>query len=621
MISLVLMPFVPLERPSLGVSLLKSVLFQSGMDANIRYANLEFAQRLGPGLSFLIKGIRNEQLLGEWIFAQAAFDHTYDAETYLDSLPWDSIEARFGDPRGVRAQLHQARELAREFVSQLACELVNSGVRLVGASSMFSQNCATLALFREIRNLDPEVVTVMGGPNCEGQMGRALVDNFPYLDFVVSGEAEELVSELFAGILRSGRSLTPLPEGVMAAGRGQPGRRQIEDMDSIPLPDFADYFQTLERLPLGQDMRPGLLVESSRGCWWGQAHHCTFCGLNGHGMNYRSKSPQRVVEEYASLAATYGLKKFEAVDNILDMKYLETVIPQWAQDRPGYEIFYEVKANLKREQLELLAQAGVRWLQPGIESLHSGPLKLMRKGTTPTINLALLKWARELGIWVVWNVLCGFPGEEEGWYAEMADQTPWLSHLQPPQGLSPLRYDRFSPYYTEAEEFRLRLDPSPAYRHIYPLEGQRLAEIAYYFVDRDRDSQRLREGGYLRLERALESWKQAFRQDPPAVCSLEDDGQEVTVFDTRPASQQRLHRLRGLPREVLLACHRPASATTLSRDLGRNWSDIEPVLKDLEASGLIYVDGQRYLGLPTLGELPQLPAPHDFPGGWYAPRA
>ena len=37
--------------------------------------------------------------------------------------------------------------------------------------------------------------------------------------------------------------------------------------------------------------------ETSRGCWWGERMHCTFCGLNGATMSYRSKSPRRAVDE------------------------------------------------------------------------------------------------------------------------------------------------------------------------------------------------------------------------------------------------------------------------------------------------------------------------------------
>lgn len=619
MVDFVLMPFVPLERPSLGVSILKSVLRRSGIEARIHYLNLEFAEVLGPSLSVLVKGVRNDQLLGEWLFARAAFDGSTEEEAYLDTLPWESIGSHFGACEQVRAQLRQARVDAQVFTKKVARRLVESGVRALGASSMFSQNCATLALFREVRRLSPEIVTVMGGPNCEAGMGRALVESFPWVDFVVSGEAEEVVVELFSGILRRGRDLELLPNGVIAKGRGSEARGIITDMDAIPLPDFTDYFECLGRLAVGRDVKPGLLVESSRGCWWGQSQHCTFCGLNGHGMNYRSKSPEKVLDEYSELAKAYGIHKFEAVDNILDMKYLNTVISAWAEKQPGYEIFFEVKANLKREQLELLARAGVRWLQPGIESLHAGPLKLMRKGTTPFINLALLKWARELGIWVVWNILCGFPGEEESWYEEMADDVDWLVHLQPPQGLSPLRFDRFSPYYTEAEEFGLMLEPSPAYSRVYPADCDQINELAYYFVDPRRDLTRFQRGAYQRLEQGLNSWRLLSRQDPPIVCSYEDNGEELNILDTRPATLHRQHLLSGLHREVLLACDRPASMSTLTRDLERPREQLEPVLAELSDRHLIYSDGKRYLGLATAGELPRLPAPQEFPGGWYAP--
>ena len=40
-----------------------------------------------------------------------------------------------------------------------------------------------------------------------------------------------------------------------------------------------------------------VVIEFSRGCWWGQIHPCTFCGLNGKINIYREKSPQRLLEE------------------------------------------------------------------------------------------------------------------------------------------------------------------------------------------------------------------------------------------------------------------------------------------------------------------------------------
>ena len=70
-----------------------------------------------------------------------------------------------------------------------------------------------------------------------------------------------------------------------------------------------------------------------------------------------------------------------------------------------------MKANLTREQVRLLADAGVRHIQPGIESLSDHVLALMKKGVTGLRNVQLLKWCKEYGIEVDWNILYGFPGE------------------------------------------------------------------------------------------------------------------------------------------------------------------------------------------------------------------
>src|SRR4029077_7134134 len=164
-----------------------------------------------------------------------------------------------------------------------------------------------------------------------------------------------------------------------------------------------------------------------RGCWWGAAHQCTFCGLNGTSLSYRSKSPERVLAEGRELEDRYGVSDFEAVDNILDMGYHKTLLPELAAARRppsangprrplsangqsrDRRIFYEIKANVSRAQVAALVDAGVMWVQPGIESLHSEVLALMDKGIQGWQNVQLLKWARELGLRLSWSILWGFP--------------------------------------------------------------------------------------------------------------------------------------------------------------------------------------------------------------------
>ena len=83
-------------------------------------------------------------------------------------------------------------------------------------------------------------------------------------------------------------------------------------------------------------------------------------------MRFRAKSPERVTAELAAQARRYRSFRFEAVDNILDTAYLSGLFPELIASGTTYDIFYEVKANLTREQLKLLRQGGVTHLQPGL---------------------------------------------------------------------------------------------------------------------------------------------------------------------------------------------------------------------------------------------------------------
>ena len=75
-------------------------------------------------------------------------------------------------------------------------------------------------------------------------------------------------------------------------------------------------------------------------------------------MTFRAKSPGRLLNELAEQARRYRSFRFEAVDNILDMHYLSSLLPTLIESAADYELFYEVKANLTRPQLRLMAQAG-----------------------------------------------------------------------------------------------------------------------------------------------------------------------------------------------------------------------------------------------------------------------
>lgn len=636
-VCLVSMPYVDLQRPSMGLGLLQGILDEAGINAMVAYANVWFADKVGLRLYELAAQAPTTHLAGEWTFAGAAFSDRGDRdERYLNLVR--EAGGQFGTEDTV-ADLRTLRAAAEEFVDETARRVLATGARVVGCTSTFEQHVGSLALLRRIRELDPDVVTMMGGANCETVMGEATHRCFPWVDYVVSGEADGLITDLCKLALSRGREVEcdELPHGVLGpchrhkAGsqlaQKQTSRTLFRDLDSLPIPLFDDYFKAVADSSLGRNIRPGLPLETSRGCWWGNKHQCTFCGLNGSGMTFRSKGPERVLNEIATLESRHGISNFEVVDNILDTRYFKTLLPSLAESDSRRSLFYEIKANISRQQVELLARAGIKWVQPGIESLHSEVLQLMDKGLQGWQNVQLLKWSRELGIRLSWSLLWGFPGERDEYYQEMAGWLPLLEHLQPPLAVIPLRYDRYSVYHARAEELGMVLFPIPAMSYVYPVPSRELGNLAYFFTT-DPDRSRLivfDKGtvgpGVAAVYEATSHWSTAFYSRKSPVLSMADREGVLDVVDTRSCSRGRRRSFQGLERAVLLACDavpRPEKiAELVRRDHGLTASpeEVSDAVDRLASDGLILRMDNRLVGLAIEGKVPAQPSFAEFPGG------
>lgn len=579
------MPFAEVQRPSIALGLLRASLATTEIQSEVIYGNFGLAETIGLVAYQAMQSVPTDHLLGEWCFAGRLFpDSANHDEEYLDLV----LEVRGnGFPAELEArkdQMRWVRTQSTSYVNRLADAIVARRPRIVGCSSVFQQHCASLALLKRIRELSPETVLLMGGANCEGEMGVETLRAFPWVDCIVSGEADAIFADLCRLLLDQGRDVDPfaLPYGaisqrhlktafqVVSQDAVPAPRPLIRDMDSLPVPDYDHYFEALRGSTLSGLIEPGLLAESSRGCWWGEKFHCTFCGLNGEGMKYRSKSPDRVLTELSELKRRYGIRDIQFVDNILDMSFFKTLLPQLAAAGEEYSLFYETKANLKREQVELLARAGVRWIQPGIENLDDRVLALIAKGNSALMNLQLLKWSREFGIDAAWNLLCGVPGESDVWYAEMAKWLPAIFHLQPPTGVSRVRYDRFSPYHMRPRDFGLTLEPSRAYPYVYPLPKESLMRLAYSFQDSGRPRHVHRglsdQAGQLELQRVVWEWNEIWRSSRP-VLQVYDEGNRLHFFDTRPCANQRSWTAEGLAAEVYRLCDSAQTRAALVRQM------------------------------------------------------
>ncbi len=596
---LVSMPFGPLLSPSLGLSLLQPQVMARGLSCRCQYFTLGFGEVIGEALYSKITSenrAMSRSFVGEWIFSHAlydwdeAHDQRYISEVLLAPPAWLGRNTTRPPTKGEIRALYAARDAARGFIDACADTVVAAQPRIVGFTSVFQQHLASLALARRVKARLPGTFIVMGGANCEATMGVETVRQFAYVDAVVSGEGDQVFGELAARVVAC-QPLDGIP-GVItqASATGlatAPTAPGVTDLDGLPYPDFSDFFAQFERSRFGPEWQPSVFVETSRGCWWGERMHCTFCGLNGATMAFRSKSAPRALAELTHLATAHAGCDIQVVDNILDLKYFKTLLPELAKRKLNVSLFYETKSNLKKEQVRLLRDAGVLTIQPGIESFSDKVLKQMKKGVTGLQNIQLLKWCKEFGVHPIWYLLIGFPRESADDYFAMAALSARVCHLPRPSGVNLIRLDRFSPNFNEAGQLGFtRLRPLPFYEFLYDLPEAARHNLAYYFAydyKVPQDVARYADP----LVRSVHAWKTTWRNAELVSVDLDD---RLFLFDTRPRAKAPVSVLSGEDRELYLTCDAITDASPLGAASTAR-------LAAIAGSGLMLSEGAKYLSL------------------------
>ena len=602
-------PFGLIEYPSLAVSLLKAEVERAGMACDVDYASIEFAKRVG------FANYRNcywsdpQLLISERIFAQVLFGDRIPAWGRF----WQEVVMAYDAPMWARLRhpdeaashgraFSMLVDEAAAFVEDYSRRPELSDYDVIGFSTSYGQNLASLAIAERLKQLYPDTMVIFGGANCGGRMGQQLLLSFRFVDYVCTGDGDRSFP-LFLSQLRDGQPVAApgifSQQDVRADELPPVAPVLVHDLDDLPFPDFRDYFEAFH-FPEGELAETiAIPMETSRGCWWGEKHHCTFCGLNQDGMLYRSKSPERVGEEIRHLVTTYGIKKIMMVDNILRADFVKSLVPVLADNRVFDEIFFELKANMSRQDLEQLTRAGITHLQPGIESLSTRVLQLMDKGVDSFTNLEILKWSKELGIQVAWNLLCGFPGETQDDYDEIGELIPKIYHLMPAQGFSQITVDRFSPLFMDPERFETEIQPNRAYPYVYALPGDEIENLAYWFSHRNGavdTSASLAVPAYARrAHQAYLVWRRLYGR---VDFSYRQDGDRIRVRDTRPGAETEHRVLDALESRVFGALERRQTLSSLRRLLSDSDANGAPTEAELEAvldrfASLSYLHSER----------------------------
>ena len=223
-----------------------------------------------------------------------------------------------------------------------------------------------------------------------------------------------------------------------------PPRPFIRHLDDLPLPRHDLLPLQSYRAPLIPS--PFAFVVTSRGCPGG----CRFCIKHvSYGNSVRFRSPENIVAEM-ELLAKHGIRSIhmyadiftvsrEQVEGLCELILERNLRMVWTcNSRVDF-----VDPGL----LQLMAQAGCRWISWGIESGDEEILRRVRKGITVEQVERALRWAKEAGIRNWGYFIIGLPGETEETIKEtirLSKRLPMdlvLFHIAAPYPGSPLFFE------------------------------------------------------------------------------------------------------------------------------------------------------------------------------------
>ena len=287
---------------------------------------------------------------------------------------------------------------------ELADEIAALSPLLVGFSLLAFNVRNVRDVARLFKHQCPDIPLVLGGPHA-----TILPMEFAMLDFVdvVITHQGELSLKNIAIQVKNGE-FKPTVNPAQKVIRGVPP----ESLDDLQLParhliDLNKY----KRLSYVMDITPTDYVCSSRGC----PFKCAFCSSKTFWeQRYFKRTPRFVVDEIEKLIEDYGSQGiyFREDNFTVSRKHVQDVCKEIIAR--NLKIKWECESRvdtLKKEDLELMKEAGCSGIWCGVESGSQKILDAIMKGYNIEQVRRFFNWCKEIDLPVAACFMIGFPHE------------------------------------------------------------------------------------------------------------------------------------------------------------------------------------------------------------------
>lgn len=484
--------------------------------------------------------------------------------------------------------------------------------QLLGFSISYCQLTSALYMIKWLKKRFPHLFIVVGGASTPGSAGCGLVNQFPEIDLVVSGEGELPLYHLIRHLRRKPHSeVFNEIQGVITRTAGSDHKNsasfsQLKTLNRLPVPDYDDYFDALKTFDARKTFFPTLPVEISRGCWWkgaagsAKVTGCAFCNLNLQWDGYRHKSAPQVVSEIDYLTRRHQTLSVAIMDNVLPKQGAIEIFRRITRLNKDLRLFGEMRATATWKELKAMRDSGMHEVQIGIEALSSRLLKKLRKGTTAIQNLEIMKNCEAPGIKSVSNLILQFPASDE---QDVAETLKTLAFALP---FYPLKAVNFwlglgSPVWRQPKKFGLSaVFNHPKWACLFPREIYR--EVPF-IIQGCRGNLTFQRNIWRPVKEMISWWQKQYAElhagpgDRP-ILSFRDGGDFIIIHQRRFRTEAASHRLTGISRLIYLHCGKSRSIKAIFSEFPDTPGDkILKFLKMMVDKRLMFEENDHYLSL------------------------
>lgn len=290
-------------------------------------------------------------------------------------------------------------------IEEVCRQIVEKKPQLLGLSAMTPDAIAASKIATSVKLQLPDTPIVMGGPHAIAIPYETLRE-FPAIDFVVTGEGEEVLVELFQTITAGHDNFEKI-DGLAFRKNGEilvnPKRKFITDLDKLPFPAVNKFSRKNNTY----------LVLSARGC----PYSCTFC-MRALGKTVRERSPENVIAEMEWLVNEHNAKHFVFVDETftLNKNRVMHLLGLYLDKGLHKKASWSAQTRVDRADLEIfgmMKKAGCESVEFGVESGNQEILNHVDKKIRLEQVEDTISKARQAGLNIGASYILGHPYETE----------------------------------------------------------------------------------------------------------------------------------------------------------------------------------------------------------------